>query len=303
MFEDLAPEDQRGDREEWSPRITVPMGAIDSHVHIFGPRERFPIIEDSWLDPPEMTAEKYRQMRDRLGLDRVVVVQPTAYGFDNACIREAVRELAQSPDYADPDFARGIAIVDAKIADWEMEQLTEAGFVGARFDMMPERETHAWEDLDRIAGRVADHDWIVDLQMDGHDLIEIEQRVREWPGWVVLDHLGRFGKPIDLNSRSFRALTRLIDRDKVWVKLSAPYHGSRTGAPDYDDVTEIARALVKWAPERMVWGSNWPHPEMIEEPPEDGELLDQLHPWCDSDSDRERILVSNPELLFKFGKM
>lgn len=286
--------------EEAANVATPPPGSCDCHAHVFGPSDRYSFASSVAVEPEDRTLEHYRRVQARLGTSRVVLVQPSHYGTDNACLIDAVEELSKGPDGAASDNARGIAAVRAEVEDAELEDLKSVGMVGARFQMTAGREAYEWEAAGRLAWRVHDHGWTVSLRMNGSDLHEVEQRLGEWPGRVIIDHIGNFQRTKTLNQRGFKALTRLIDRDKAWVNLSAPYESSRRGAVDDPEVAEIARALIDWAPERMIWGSNWPHPARMDDPPDDTALLKLLQDWVPEESRRHRILRDNPIELFEF---
>jgi D-galactarolactone isomerase len=276
-------------------------GICDCHVHVFGASDRFPPARGFSVDGLEdLTPEAYRERIRGKGVDRLVLVQPDHHGKDHSCLINAMEDFAKDDWGAGRDAVRGVASVRADVEDREIEDLLSIGMVGTRFVMHSGKETHDWLTIDRLAWRVHDFGWDVELEMDGSDLHEVEQTLREWPGRIVLDHIGLFLRTKTLTQRCFKALTRLIDRDKVWVKLSAPYLSSRRGRPDDPEVDEIARALVDWAPERMVWGSNWPRADVEEAQPDHEASLGALSRWVPEESRRARILRDNPMALYGF---
>lgn len=278
------------------------VGFCDCHVHVLGAADRYPPSAGFDVDGlEEFTVEAYREARDRLGVERVVLVQPAHHGDDHACLIDAMDDLVKDGDGASHDVVRGVAAVRADVEDRKLEDLLSVGITQTRFVMRRGAESHDWETIDRLAWRVHDFGWDVELEIDGSDLHEVEQRLREWPGRIVLDHIGLFLRTKTLTQRGFKALTRLIDRDKIWVKLSAPYRSSRRGRLDDPDVDQIARALAAWAPERMVWGSNWPHVEHEGDQPDDRTLLNLLAQWVPEESRRMRILTTNPRELYGFA--
>ena len=284
-----------------APSAKPPTGLCDSHVQVFGPADRYPPASGFDVDGLEdFCIETYRQTRAGSLIERAVLIQPDHHGDDHACLIDAMDELIASAEWDSSDVVRGIGSVRANVEDRKLEDLLAVGIIGTRFVMRRGGETHDWDTLDRLAWRVHDIGWDVELEMDGSDLHEVEQRLREWPGRIVLDHIGLFMRTKTLTQRGFKALTRLIDRDKVWVKLSAPYRSSRRGRLDDPEVDQIACALVEWAPERMVWGSNWPHLDMDEEQPDDGALLDLFARWVPEESRRHRILRDNAAELYGF---
>jgi D-galactarolactone isomerase len=155
-----------------------------------------------------------------------------------------------------------------------------------------------WDQLDRIAAKVQGVGWHVQLQLDGRELPEREAKVRSWPGTIVIDHVGKFLEPVPVDHPGFRCLARLVESGRVWVKLSAMYETSKAGPPLYDDVGRLAKALIRIAPERMLWASNWPHPGHA--PQDEAVLLDTLLDWAPDEATRVKILVENPAELYGF---
>ncbi|SDI49202.1 amidohydrolase family protein [Salipiger marinus] len=269
--------------------LLPPPGACDTHLHVYRPGT--PTVPGALAAPETEEVGRYRAMRDALGLSRAVIVQPTAYGTDNRVTAEGIAELGRAE-------TRGVAVVDETVSEADLRALTEAGFCGARMQMLP-GGIIPWDQVDRIADRVGGWDWHVQLQMDGRLLPEREAQILSWPGQVVIDHIGKFLDPVRPDHPAFRCLLRLIDSGRVWVKLSAPYEVSRDGAPDYEDVSVLARALVAHAPERMLWASNWPH--ILTTPrPDDRRMLDLLQDWAPDAATRHRILCENPGVVYGF---
>jgi D-galactarolactone isomerase len=272
------------------PRLRTPHAACDTHIHIYD--ARFPAAPGAPPPPPDALVPAYRKMQERLGLERVVIVQPNAYGGDNRCTLDAMAAFGGA--------ARGIAVVKPGVSDAELEQLTRSGVRGSRFMMLPGGPMR-WEWLDEMAVRVHSFGWHVQLQFDGRDLPKFEAQLRRLPGDFVIDHNGKFLEPVAPDHAAFKCLLNLIDTGRCWVKLSAPYETSKSGPPRYDDVSVLARALVRAAPERMVWASNWPHPSAKREAlPDDADLLDLLLDWAPDEATRKRILVDNPARLYGF---
>jgi D-galactarolactone isomerase len=240
------------------------------------------------------TIAVYRMLRARLGFTRTVIVQPTAYGHDNGCTLAAMRALADERYQT-----RGVAIVSPEASDAHLEQLAAAGIRGVRYHLLP-GGCASWDTLPEMAARVAPLGWHVQIQLDGHELAAREALLAALPCDLVIDHIGRFKQPVAANDASWLALCRLVERGRCWVKLSAPYHGSRTGGPRYQDVGVLARALIRIAPERMLYATNWPHPSLKRDFPDDALLLDLLAEWAQSESVRRQILVDNPARLYDF---
>ena len=210
------------------------------------------------------TLAHYREIQKRLGLTRTVIVQPSGYGTDNTCTLEAMGKLG--------DTARGVAIVDPAAPDSEIERLTRLGIRGIRYHMRGGVLT--WDTMPKMAARVAAFGWHVQLQCDSREIGEHEAMLSKLPCDLVIDHMGRFDAAVASEDRSWRALLKLLAGGSCWVKLSGPYYGSKSGPPLYEDKARIAKELIKAAPERMVWATNWPHPSFKKNFPDEGKLLD-----------------------------
>ena len=272
-----------------APSLQAATGACDTNVHCYD--GRYPLAPTALSTPPDKGVGEYRAVQRRLGITRVVVVQPTAYGLDNRCTLDAVAALGEG--------ARAVVMVDEGVTAAELARMAAAGARGARFHMFP-GGILGWDRLDALAPRIAEAGWHIQLQMDGRGFAEREAQVRGWPGRVVIDHVGKFGEPVAPEDPAFAALLRLVDTGRVWVKLSAPYETSRSGPPAYADVGALASALVRHAPERMLWATNWPH-LALRQPPDDADLLDLLLDWAPEEAARRRILVDNPAEVYGFG--
>ena len=275
------------------PKLKAPPGACDTHIHIVGPLDRFPIPPEAAIKPGEWTLEAYLAMLDRIGVERAVVVQPSTYGTDNACTVEAVERMGGR--------ARGVATVHTGVTDDELARLTEAGIRGARFHMLT-GGVLPWDMLEPMAGRIEEHGWHIQLQMDGRELHEKADRLHRLPGTLVIDHTGKFLEPVGTDHPGFKTLLALVETGRCWVKLSAPYETSKSGPPHFEDVGLLAKALIAAAPERMLWASNWPHFSLPEpaEKPDDAMLLDVLLDWAADEATRNRILADNPAELYGF---
>ena len=276
---------------EAAPRLACPAGAADCHIHIYGSREDYPLAPTCPFPPPLAPVQAYRGLMARLGLERVVIVQPSAYGKDNRCTLDALAELGEA--------ARAVVVVDESVTDAELERLTGLGVCAIRFFMLP-GGVLPWSSLEGMAARVAPFGWHVQLQLDGRDLPEYEAVLQRLAVPLVIAHNGKFLEPVTPGHPGFRTLLRLVEGGDCWVKVAAPYETSRVGPPLYNDVGVLAKALIAAAPERMVWASNWPHPSALADPPDDAVLLDLLLDWTEDESIRRRILTDNPAELYGF---
>jgi len=262
-------------------------GACDCHVHIYEP-ERFPLTQQiaraSWRD--------YRNVQQRLGLERAVLVQANGYGFDIRCLLDALSQAG--------DAARGIAVIKPDITDEQLVELHRNGVRGVRFMLIPNAQgALGWEALEPISARIAELGWVINLQVDGRLLADYEQRLRALPSALSIDHTGKFLEPVGTDHIGFKSLLRLLDTGNVWVKVSAPYETSKTGAPHYEDVSQLARALMQIHPDRCLWASNWPHPGR-DPMPDDLAMLDLLSEWAPDSLIRWKILMDNPAQLYGF---
>jgi D-galactarolactone isomerase len=278
---------QASTTESSSPRLKAPPGTCDTHMHIYEPH--YPIRPGA-TKPPTATVPEYNEVRERLGIARTVVVQPNAYGADNRCTLAAMKAIGPG--------ARGVAVVNPDVSDKELARLTEAGIRAIRFMLLPGGAL-SWDVLDELAARVHDFGWNVNLQMDGRTFADRENQLRRVRNDLVIDHVGKFLEPVTTDHPGFRTLLKLLENGRTWVKLSAPYEVSKTGAPGYADVGTLAKALVKTAPDRMLWASNWPHPG-AKPVPDDANLLDLLLDWAPDEMTRHKILVDNPARLYGF---
>jgi D-galactarolactone isomerase len=270
--------------------MNVPPDATDTHIHIY--LEDVPSAPGGPPLPGHFPVERYREVQKRVGLQRVIVVQPNAYQFDNSVTLGAIKAFGPA--------ARGIGVVGADVSDAEIERLGKGGIVGQRIFQLPWGAV-GFDRMHEVMARVHPFGWLANVQLDGRELPQWAPEIRKLPGRFVIDHTGKFLEPVRENSEPFRALLNLLDTGRCWVKLSAPYETSRTGAPRYEDVSKLARALVAHAPERMLWASNWPHPsEPKERKPDDAAMLDLLLDWAPDDATRAKILVDNPAGLYGF---
>lgn len=267
--------------------LNVLPSACDCHVHIYEP-ERFPlkqhIARASWSD--------YRAMQRRLGLERAILVQANGYGFDIDCLLDALKQAG--------DAARAIAVIRPDISDESLLKLHAAGVRGVRFMLVPNAQgALGWDQLAPISARVAELDWVINLQVDGRQLPDLEACIRALPSAVSIDHTGKFLEPVGIDHAGFKSLLGLLDSGKVWTKVSAPYETSRSGPPHYEDVSVLARTLIREFPDRCLWASNWPHPGR-NPVPDDMAMLNLLNEWAPDDKVRRRVLVTNPTELYGF---
>lgn len=272
------------------PRVRAPAGATDCHFHIFGPHTRYPLSPGRAYTPLEATMADYAVVTDTLGIDRFVVVQPSIYGTDNSCSLDAVTAWGQHR-------ARAVAVIDDSFDGLALRRLHGAGVRGVRFNAVSGNGTPL-DQLQTLAGRAAEFGWHIQLYLHGEALPELVSRLAELPAPVVIDHMGQVATAKGTGHPEFQALLRLMGSGRAWVKLCG-YRSSSAGYP-FHDVADQARALIEAAPERCLWGTDWPHPNFFGTMPDDGELLDLLGDWAPDEAARQRILVGNPAELYGF---
>jgi predicted TIM-barrel fold metal-dependent hydrolase len=277
-------------------KLKAPANACDCHMHIYDPR--FPESNPRpGLNPKNATVQDYRLLQKRTGTTRVVVVTPRNYATDNRVTVDALAQLGVN--------ARGVAVVHPTVTDAELKSLNDAGVRGIRFSLGdPSTAVVTIDMVEPLAKRIADLGWHVQFNVDGDHIVDHADLLARLPSPIVFDHMGHPTLPAGVEHGSFGIMRRLIDKGRTWIKLSGAYSNSTVGAPLYPEATRIAQAFVKAAPERMVWGSDWPHPgEQAKSPlPNDALLFDLLATWAPEEAIRTRILVANPEALYGFAK-
>lgn len=274
------------------PRFKAPSDACDSHIHIYDPR--FKMRWPNLRAVADASVEQYRLLQKRLGTSRVVVVQPAAYGTDNAVTLDAIVQLGAKN-------ARGIAVVHPSVTDTELVAMNKGGIRGLRFTLHePRTAVTSAEMIEPLAHRAHRLGWHVQLHLRAEQILEMASLIESLPGTIVFDHMGRMPQPHANHHPAFAFVKKMIDRGNAWVKLSGPYLDSQTGSPRYADIRPVARALARYAPERCVWGSDWPHPTEPGDKPDDAVLMDLLQEWAVEESTRNRILVENPAQLYGF---
>ncbi|NIE73588.1 amidohydrolase family protein [Pantoea sp. Ap-967] len=270
------------------PRLTPPAGSVDCHMHLYD--SRVPAAPGAALLPPDASLEDYRQLQQRLGIRRLVIVTPSTYGTDNRVMLDGL--LRSRGD------ARGVAVVASSVTDSELADLHKAGVRGIRFNLSV--GSQALDGIEQLAARVDELGWNVQVA-PGPLLPDVAPRLLALPAKVVIDHMGHVPQPEGLKSEAYAALVRLLDSDRGWVKLSAPYLRSKTGAPQFKDVGRVASALISHRPDRMLWGSDWPHPTLAQDQkPDDGLILDLLMDWAPQARVQALILRDNPVQLYGF---
>ncbi len=273
------------------PRRRAPAGACDSHFHIFGPYGRFPLSDDRPYTPPPALIAHYLDMAGTLGLTRRVVVQASVSGTDNAVTLDAVAQLGRAD-------TRAVVVVEPDAPEARLREMAEQGAVGVRFNAVSGGGTPV-EALEALAARIAPLGWHIQLFLSGRALVELAPLLARLPVPVVLDHMAGARAADGPDSPTMQAALRLLDTGRAWVKLC----GYRAAPAPHDGIAPLARRFFAAAPERCVWGTDWPHTGFAspEEMLDDGMLLDWLHDWLEEDEAAlRRVLVDNPAALYAF---
>ena len=273
------------------PTYRPPAGAVDAHCHVFGPASRFPFAPERKYTPCDAGKEQLFALHEFLGFQRSVIVQATCHGRDNSALVDAL--------LAAKGAARGVATVGEEITKSELAALHEAGVRGVRFNFLRRLADFTPHDvLRRIADKVAAFGWHVVVYFEAEDLAELQPLFRSLSCKVVVDHMGRPDVAAGVDHPKFQAFLRWMeDQPDVWVKVSCPERLSVSGAP-YDDVVPFQRVLVEGFPDRVLWGTDWPHPNLKDHMVDDGVVVDQIPKFAPSEALRRRLLVDNPQRLY-----
>ena len=277
-----------------TPKLKAPANACDCHMHIYD-ADRFPPARPGPQSRMQSnaTVADYRLLQKRNGTTRTVVVTPAAYVTDNRVTLDAITQLVN---------ARGVAVLHPTVTDAELKTLADGGIRGIRFTVFdPKSAAVSIDMIEPLAKRVADLGWHVQIHMRGDQIVENAAMLEGLPTPVVFDHLGRLPQPAPLDHPAYAIIRRMLDKGRTWMKLAGAYMDTNLGAPTYADKVKVAQAYIKAAPERVVWGSDWPHPTEKEKP-NDAVLFDLLTEWAPDEATRRRILVENPEALYGFTK-
>ena len=274
------------------PEFKVPPGAVDAHCHVFGPGDVFPYAPERKYTPCDAPKEKLWALRDYLGFSRNVIVQATCHGADNRALVDA---LADSKGRA-----RGVATVKKSVTDDELKALHAAGVRGARFNFVKRLVDALPRDaLSEIAARIAPMGWHIVIYFEAQELPELYDFFTALPGTVVVDHMGRPDVTRPVDGPEFGLFLKLMrENPNFWSKVSCPERLSKVGPDGYDDVVPFARHLVETFPDRVLWGTDWPHPNMKSHVPDDGKLVDYLPRIAVTEDLQRRLLVDNPMRLY-----
>jgi 2-pyrone-4,6-dicarboxylate lactonase len=281
------------------PRFKLPAGAVDAHCHVFGPGAQFPYAPERKYTPCDASKEQLFALRDHLGFDKNVIVQATCHGSDNRALVDALRHSDNK--------ARGVATVKRDVSDAELQDMHAAGVRGTRFNFVKRlADFTPREVLLEIANRIAPLGWHVVVYFEAQDLPELYDFFTALPTTVVVDHMGRpdVSKPVD--GPEFELFVKMMrEHDNIWSKVSCPERLSLSGPPAlngeqnaYRDVVPFARRLVETFPDRVLWGTDWPHPNLKDHMPDDGLLLDFIPHIAPTAELQRKLLVDNPTRLY-----
>lgn len=274
------------------PAFAVPAGAVDAHCHVFGPAAQFPFAPERKYTPCDAPKDRLFGLRDFLGFSRNVVVQATCHGNDNRAMIDALLDSQGR--------ARGVASVSRDVTDDVLQAMHNAGVRGVRFNFLRRLvDFTPKEVLLEIAGRIAPLGWHVVVYFEAQDLPELWDFFTSLPTVVVVDHMGRpdVAKPVD--GSEFALFMRLLrEHPNVWSKVSCPERLSKSGPPTYDDVVPFARRIAETFPDRVLWGTDWPHPNLKNHMPDDGKLVDYIPRIAVTPELQRKLLVDNPMRLY-----
>jgi 2-pyrone-4,6-dicarboxylate lactonase len=283
------------DRHPRRPETDLPSGTIDTHVHVFD--NRYPMSSGRGYTPPESTLQDLRNLHETLAVDRVVFTQPSVYGVDNSAILDGMATLNASV----ADRARSVIACSLDTTDDEFAALDAAGVRGVRLNTdnvggMP----IGMDEIPTLCDRLAPFGWHIEFLFPGASIVELMTVFRSLTVPMTIGHFGYQPAAAGTATPGFQALLELLAAGNTWIKISGANRVSATDLPPYDDVAPLAHALIEAAPDRIMWGTDWPHPNKYEVNPNDGDLVDALGAWVPDEKLRQKILVDTPATLYRF---
>ncbi len=274
------------------PDFKMPPNACDAHCHVFGPAHKFPYSEDTTYTPPDAPREKLKELHDILGVQRVVIVQASCHGTDNSAMLDAIAHNKEN--------YRGVCIASNEYSDKEFDRLHEGGIRGVRYNFVKHLGgTPDLNDMRRVVERVKPMGWHLVIHVDAPDLIEFEDLFASFDLPKVIDHMGRVPTSGGIRQRPFQILLDFMQREDFWVKVCGSERISQGGPPFYDAIP-YAQALIDVAPDRILWGTDWPHPNISKFMPNDGDLVDLVPLFARDKTLQKKVLVDNPARLYGF---
>ena len=276
------------------PQFRAPPGACDAHCHIFGPADLYPYAPDRTYTPPDAPLGRFKALQSILGLERAVLVNASCHGTDNTVIVDAIAQSGGK--------YRGVANADDSFSERDYQKLHDAGFRGVRFNFVKHLGgVPDMGEFHRVIDRIQPLGWHVDLHFDASDLVEFADLFEKLPVPFLIDHMGRVPTKNGLEQEPFQQLLAVAkNNERCWVKISGAERMSNAGPP-FTDAVPFAQALIAVAPERILWGTDWPHPNISQHMPNDGDLLDLVPLFAPDAATQKRFLVDNPHRLYGFG--
>ncbi len=276
------------------PSFEVPEEACDTHLHVFGPEHTYPYKLPRDYTPPDASIEAMYKMHQILGIERAVLTQPSVYGTDNRAILHAVATNMHS--------LRAVVAVQNQVTDQELLKLHNSNVRGIRLNLVDKggMPFNSIDDIYKFSERIIDLGWNIEFLMKVDEILDFGKKFANFPVNFVIGHLGYMKTDRGIDHPGFRQLLALLGEGKCWVKLTGSYRISQRNGPPYSDVIPYAKALIETAPDRMLWGSDWPHPHHYKIMPNDGYILDQLNNWTSDPQTIKKILVDNPAELYGF---
>jgi len=274
------------------PTYRPPAGAVDAHCHVFGPGRKFPFADERKYTPCDADKNQLWALRDRMGFERSVIVQATCHGTDNRALVDALNDA--------DDRARGIASVKPDISPEELQSLHTAGVRGVRFNFVKRLvDALPHKNLERIAEKISALDWHCVIYFEATELSEHRQFFESLPITIVFDHMGRPDLSQPVEGPDFQAFVQMLaDNENMWSKVTCPERISKTGPPTYDDFVPFAKTLVDTYPTRVLWGTDWPHPNLKSHMPDDATLVDMIPRIATTKALQQQLLVDNPMHLY-----
>lgn len=282
-------------RNPSKPGITLPAGAVDTHVHVF--YDRYPLSPARGYNPPQSTLEDLKHLHAQLGVERVVFTQPSPYGTDNSAIIDGMTALNAET----PDRARMVVAVDADVTEEQIAQFDSIGGRGVRLNTdnkggMP----IGFDEIPDLEAKLKPFGWHIEWLFPGKDILDLMPVFQKITAPQSIGHFAYQPATAGVEAEGFQALLGLVKDGNTWVKISGANRVSATDLPPYDDVMPMARALIEAGPDRIMWGTDWPHPNKYEVNPDDGDLVDAFGEWVPDEAERQRILVDTPAALYRF---
>ena len=283
------------DRHPRKPRVVLPKASIDTHVHVFEPG--YPLSPGRGYNPPDSTLADLKHLHATLGIERVVFTQPSVYGTDNSAILDAMAALNAET----ANRARAVVAITLASTDTELAALDAAGVRGVRLNTdnkggMPIE----MDEIPKLVARIRPFGWHIEFLFPGNDIIELMPVFRSLTVPMSIAHFAYQAATAGVAARGFQALLELMREGNTWIKISGANRVSATDLPPYDDVQPMARALIEAAPERIMWGTDWPHPNKYVVNPNDGDLVDAFGDWVSDETMRRKIMVDTPAAFYRF---